>query len=142
MDPILARLKDRMTNGEPEQKDPLVVEIVHPLKLSVLEIKAAIKNNPSHPLASDFLMGVQKLPDNQEVTKDLVDLQAIIDNCTVDYKDWIENGTRYREKILGPKLDGTLTPTMSQAEPPRSVKPADAVAEDYNDIEDDDEDDL
>lgn len=76
------------------------------LKLTIGELRAAIKSNTNHPKASAFMVTVaNSKSDADEVVVDTPDIQALIDNCDLDVKRYVENGRQIVEKVVGKKLD-------------------------------------
>lgn len=75
--------------------------------LTAGELRQAARSNPSHKISKIFLRAVKDHSDSEKVTVDRVDLQAVLENGTVEHQSTLqktEGGlTRVHTKRFLPK---------------------------------------
>lgn len=85
----------------PKELEQLVVHRrITPLKISVGELVDLCEEHEDHPIAQRFLAAVEELDENQEVTVDAVDVEAVESGARVRYRTEMRDGVPYRVKVL------------------------------------------
>ena len=81
------------------------------VKLTMGDLREAVKANPDHPCAWPYqkacgdLKGQTPLPDGREATVDQVDILCLIENKEVKEKTGTdEQGNPFKEKYVGPAI--------------------------------------
>lgn len=124
---------NRMSDPKAKPAAPMVVNKVAFFKATADEIRTACKSNAEHPKAVELLAAIDGMPDTAEVTIELPDLQAVMDNKEVveTVKEELVNGQM--SKVRRKKL-------VKMQQPPEDTDDDDADddAVDPTDLEDDD----
>lgn len=111
---------------DPQEVEPLVVSQARKIKITAGELRDAVRGNPDHPISKVYSKAVRGFPNNRQVVVDAVDLQAVLENGTVEVGEQVEtlpdDGTgetaRIRKRTKQFKA-GKPTPSPAPATPPK-----------------------
>lgn len=104
MSAAMEALKQRIYEAhETILEGPMEVTVAETLKVTVGELKAAVKENPEHPKATVYNAATMGLSDKSIVVVEKADLQGLLEDKDVYPTRTVENGRVVVRKALAEK---------------------------------------